>query len=140
MAIVKWTLFNELDPFERRIRRLFDESGLVTTTPFPPADVYETPEEYVVAIEVPGYEEKELAVELSDHTLAIKGERSQVADEKTKKFALQERLEQEFERRFTLPTTADTQHLEAVFAKGVLEVHAPKTIQTEPQKVAITTA
>jgi HSP20 family protein len=138
MAIVKWTLFNELDPFERRMQRLFGESGFVSQAPVPAADVYETPDEYVVALDVPGYEEKELAVELSDHTLAIKGHRSKATGEEKKEFALQERLDHEFERRFALPTAADTEHVKAIFAKGVLEVHTPKVVVSEPKKVAIT--
>jgi HSP20 family protein len=139
MAIVKWTLFNELDPFERRMQRLFGQPGFVPQAPVPAADVYETPDEYVVALDVPGYEEKELAVELSDHTLAIKGQRSHTTDEAKKEFALQERLEHQFERRFTLPMTADTEHVKARFTKGVLEVHTPKVVVSQPKNVAITT-
>ena len=138
MSMVKWTLFNELDPAERRMRRLFEQTGLAQAS-LPAADVYETPDEYVVAVDVPGYEEKELAVELSDRTLAIKGRRAKTSEEKMKEFALHERLEREFERRFMLPIGADTEHLKAVFKKGVLEVRAPKTGAIESKKVAITT-
>lgn len=138
MSMVKWTLFNELDPMERRMRRFFEQTGFAPP-PLPAADVYETPEEYVVSLDVPGYEEKELTVEVSDHTLAIKGQREKTSDEKRKEFALQERLEREFERRFTLPIVADTKHVKAVFSKGVLEVHMPKTTAGERKKVAITT-
>jgi HSP20 family protein len=139
MAIVKWSPFVELDAMERRMRRLFDWTGVgFTPALFPAADVYETDDEYVVELEVPGYEEKELTIEVSDHTLAIKGERATTKEETTKEFTPHARLEREFERRFILPVDADTDHLEAVFTKSVLEVHAPKT-KFEPKKVAITT-
>ena len=136
MPIVKWTLFNELDPVERRVRHLFEQAGLAPT-PLPAADVYETSDEYIVAVDVPGYEEQELAVELSDHTLAIKGRRAKTSDEKTKEFVLQERFERQFESRFTLPTGADANELKAVVTNGVLEVHAPKTGISESKKVAV---
>jgi HSP20 family protein len=136
MAIMKWTPFMELDSMERRMRRLFEEIGFAPVLA-PAADVYETDDEFVVELEVPGYEEKELSIEVSDHTLAIKGAREKVKDEKTKEFALHERLEREFERRFVLPTEADTEHLKAVFTKGVLEVHAQKLQAARPKKVAI---
>jgi HSP20 family protein len=136
MAIVKWTPFMELDSMERRMRRLFEEIGFAPALA-PAADIYETDDEFVVELEVPGYEEKELAIEITDHTLAVMGKREKTKEEKTKEFALHERLEREFERRFVLPAAADTEHLKAVFAKGVLEVHAPKLKAAQPKKVAI---
>jgi HSP20 family protein len=139
MTIVRWTPFMELDSMERRMRRWFEEFGF--SPPLAPAtDIYETDEEYVVELEVPGFEEKELKVEVFDHTLAVKGRREKTKEEKAKEFTLHERLEREFERRFVLPTEADTDHLKAVFVKGVLEVHAPKAKTATPKQVAITKA
>jgi HSP20 family protein len=137
MAITRWTPFTELDSMERRMRRLFEEIGFAPVLA-PAADVYETDDEFVVELEVPGYAEKELSIEVSDHTLAIKGERTKTKEEKTKEFALHERLEREFERRFILPGEADTDHVKAVFDNGVLEVHTPKLETTKPKKVTIT--
>ena len=138
MTIVKWTPFMELDPIERRMRRWLEEFGFAPLVA-PPTDIYETEREYVVELEVPGFDEKELTVEVFDHTLAIKGERAEAKEETTKEFALRERLASQFERRFVLPVEADTNKLKAVFAKGVLEVHAPKTPIAKPRKVTLTT-
>ena len=137
MAVVKRTPFTELDSMERRMRRIFEEIGFAPVLG-PAADVYETDDEFVVELEVPGYQEKELSIEVSDHTLAIKGSHIKAKDEKHKEFALRERLEREFERRFILPNEADTEHLKAVFSDGVLEVHAQKLEASRPKKVAIT--
>ena len=139
MTIVKWTPFTELDSMERRMRRLFEEIGFAPAL-VPAADAYETDDEFVVEVEVPGYEEKELSIQVSDHTLAVKGSHSRTTDEKQKEFALQERVEREFERRFVLPGEADTEHLKAVFGSGVLEVHAPKLPAAKPKQVAINKA
>ncbi len=136
MAIVKWTPFMELDSMERRMRRLFEEIGFVPTLA-PAADVYETDDEFVVELETPGYDEKELSIEVSDHTLAIKGAREKTTEVKRREFALHERLERGFERRFVLPREADTEHVKAVFTKGVLEVHAQKVPTAKPKKVEI---
>ena len=137
MAIVRWTPFTELDSMERRMRRIFEEIGFAPGLA-PAADVYETDDEYVVELEVPGYEEKELSIEVSDHTIAVKGLREKVKEEKTKEFTLHERLEREFERRFVLPREADTEQVKAVFSKGVLEVHAQKVPTAKAKHVAIT--
>jgi len=137
MTIVKWAPFSELDSMERRMRRLIEELGF-TSGPLPATDAYETTDEYVVELEVPGYDEKELTIEVTDHTLAVRGARAVTNEEQQKQFSLQERLERKFERRFVLPAEAETENLKAVFSKGVLAVHAPKTRTTTPRQVAIT--
>ena len=141
-TIVKWAPFTttELGAMERRMRRLLETTTGFAAAPLPPADVYETGDEYVVELEVPGYEEKELTVEVADHTLAIKGRRDAKKEEKPREFSLQERLEREFERRFVLPAEADTERVKASFAKGVLEVHTPRVRKVEPRPVTITHA
>ena len=136
MTLVRWNPFFELDSMERRMRRLLDEVG-VAPIPLPAADVYETEGEFIFELEVPGFEEKELSVEVSDHTLAVKGERTETKDENKKTFRLQERLSKSFERRFELPAEADTGKLAADFGKGVIKVHAPKTKVETPRKIAI---
>jgi HSP20 family protein len=139
-TIVRWSPFRELDSIEHGMRRMFSEFGFVPAV-VPAADVYETNEEFVVELEVPGFVERELGIEITDHTLVVKGERTEVKEEKEEKeIRLRERLEEKFERRFFLPTDADTEQLKATFTKGVLEVHAPKLPTSIPHQVEITKA
>jgi HSP20 family protein len=136
---VKQTVLPDFETMERRFRRMFEGlSFMPTLMPVTPAaDVYETPEEYVVEVEVPGYEERELGLEVSDHTLTLSGLRNETKDESDKTFRLHERLERTFERTFTLPPEIDSEHITAEFGKGVLKVHAPKLAVSSPRKVAI---
>jgi HSP20 family protein len=138
-TMTKWSPFHELDSMERQMRRVFEGIGFAPVL-LPAADIYETKDEFVMELEVPGYEEKELGIEVSDHTVTVKGARKEEKEEKEKSFHLRERLEREFERRFELPVEADTGHVRAKFAKGVLEVHAPKLAISKPKTVAITKA
>jgi HSP20 family protein len=132
-TMIKWAPFRELDVFDRRFRRLFEDFGLAPVVPA--ADVYETPEEFVVELEVPGYAEKELGIEVTDHLLTVKGERAETREQKEKAaFLLHERLERHFERRFELPVDADTDAVKAVFKQGVLEIRAPKAIEAKARK------
>lgn len=133
---LKWSPLRELDSMERRMRRMLDEVGF-TPVLLPAADVYETNDEYVVELEVPGFERQELGIEVSDHQLTVKGERKEAKEQKEKAFRLRERIEREFERRFELPPEADTEHVEAKFVRGVLEVHAPKLAISKPKKIEI---
>lgn len=136
MAITKWAPGQELDSIERRLRRVFEGAGLAPTL-LPAADVYETDEEFVVELEVPGYERKDLEVALADHTLVVKGELVQTTGEEEKTFHLHERLETAFERRFTIPPEVDLAHFDANFEKGVLKVKAPKLEAAAPKNIEI---
>ena len=137
MTIVRWAPLQDLDTIERRMRRMFDQ-GVVPA--WPAADVYEENGEFVYELEVPGYDEKELAVEVRDHMLTVKGEKVEKKEEKEKTFYLNERLARSFERRFELPADAVADKVVAKFDHGVLVVHAPKAAEAAPKKVAITTA
>jgi HSP20 family protein len=135
-TLVRWAPFVELDSMERRMRRMLGELGFAPTVA-PAADVYETKDEFVLELEVPGYAEKDLVLEVSDHVVTVKGERHAAKEETEKTFRLRERLEREFERRFELPHEVDTKRLEASFNAGVLEVHAPKLEAPKPHRVEI---
>ena len=119
------TPFGDIGAFERRMRRAFEDFGFARALG-PAADAYENEKEYVVELEVPGFDEKELDVSVSDHTLAVIGKRKAEKETKDKSLLLRERLEAEFERRFVLPGPADSKHVTADYAKGILTVHVPK--------------
>jgi HSP20 family molecular chaperone IbpA len=136
MQPTRWSSFPELEAMERRMRRFFDEIGPAPAR-LPAADVFETEGDYVFEFEVPGFEEKQLAIQVSDHTLAIKGERDESTEEKGKTFHLRERLATQFERRFELPPDVIGDKVFAEFDAGVLTVHAPKEKATEPRNVTI---
>jgi HSP20 family protein len=137
MALLeKWAPFGELDLIDRRMRRMFAGLGVVPAV-IPATDVYEADDELVLELEVPGFDEKDLAIEVIDHTLTVKGERSADTEVKDKTLRLQERLETSFERSFVLPTETDSEHLTATYGKGVLTLHVPKTAQATPRKIEI---
>ena len=138
-TLERWTPLRELDRMERRMRRLFEDRGLFAFEA-PATDVYETDTDYVVELEVPGFDRDELTVEVSDHTLVVRGEHEEEAEKAGRELLLHERLERRFERRFELPHEVDAEHVAAECAKGVLALHVPKagTI-AEPRHIEITT-
>jgi HSP20 family protein len=135
-TLVKWAPFSDLDTVERRMRRMLEDMG-VASARLPASDVLETDKELIVKLDAPGFDEKELSVEVSDRTLVVKGEKSEVKEEKDATFYLRERMENRFERTFALPTEADVTHVGATFEKGVLAVHVPKTARVTPRKIDI---
>jgi HSP20 family protein len=135
-TLVKWAPFGDLDLVDRRMRQMFEDLG-VTGTRLPTSDVMETPKELIVKLDVPGFDEKQLSLEVSDHTLAVRGERSEEPDETDAHLFVRERLDARFERIFVLPAEVDTSKIEATLKKGVLEVRVPKTEQVTPRKIEI---
>jgi HSP20 family protein len=134
--VAGWMPFRELDALERRARRTLEGIGLVSAL-LPAADVYETANEFVVELEVPGFDENELSIEISDHSLRVTGERTEKKGEVVKTFRSRGRIEHRFERRFELPANAETEQVRAVFENGVLVVRAPKRQPGEPRTVQI---
>ena len=131
-AVVKWDPFTELERNWRRLGMPWMPGGALPAT-----DIYETENEYVIELEVPGYAEKELTIEVSDHMLTVKGEHEAVSEESEKTYRLHERVEMEFVRRFELPAVVDTEKMIATFKEGVLELHSPKVSASVPKKIPV---
>ena len=85
-TLVRWSPFQELDAMERRMRRIFGDIGLVPAT-LPATDVYETEKEFVLEIEAPGFEEKELTIGKNDEL--TKKKTKQQGDLDAEKLALE---------------------------------------------------
>jgi HSP20 family protein len=136
-TLVRWAPFRDFDVIDRRMRRMLEDFG-VAPAQLPAADLYETEGELIVELEVPGFDEKELALEVTDHTLTVTGDRVEAKEEKEKTFHLHERLERHFERSFTLPPDADLDAMKATFETGVLKVRVPKIEAAKPRSIEIT--
>jgi HSP20 family protein len=105
----------------------------------PRIDVSESDNELKIEAELPGVEEKDLEIVLSDGRLTIKGEKKQEKEEKKKDYHLVERSYGSFARSIGLPFAADPDKVKASFAKGVLTVTVPKPaeIKAKEKKIPI---
>jgi HSP20 family protein len=133
-VLERWTPFRDLELMDQRMRRLFPALLPPVT---PATDITESKDEFVFELEVPGYEEKELDVEVGDHMLTVAGRREVEKESTDKEVRLHERLESVFERSFQLPPDTDPAHLKASYGKGILTLRVPKTSRPKPLKVPI---
>jgi HSP20 family protein len=92
----------------------------------PRVDVSETEDGYTVTAELPGLDEKDVQVELSDGMLTLRGEKKIEKEDRSKGYHLMERHYGSFQRAFRLPDTINEEKVSASFEKGVLKVVAPK--------------
>ncbi|WP_157016687.1 MULTISPECIES: Hsp20/alpha crystallin family protein [Phyllobacteriaceae] len=97
----------------------------------PAMDLVEKEKEYEITAELPGIDEKNVEIKLSNHTLTIKGEKKEEKEEKEKDYYLSERRYGSFQRSFRVPDGVDADRIEATFTKGVLTVRLPKTAQAQ---------
>jgi HSP20 family protein len=100
----------------------------------PAVDVTEDDTVYKIEAELPGLDEKDVEVTVSDGRLVLKGEKRQEKEEKGKNTYVCERSYGSFQRAFSLPDGVDRNKITADFSKGVLTVTLPKTAETQKQQ------
>jgi len=145
MAITRWDPFREVVSLQNRVNSLFhnlNEGDLpLTTASFVPAvDIYEDADKLVLKLEVPGIDEKDLDVRIEDNTLTVKGERKFEAEEKEQNFHRIERSYGSFFRAFTLPSTVETDKVQANYNAGVLKLELKKKPEAQPKQIKINVA
>jgi HSP20 family protein len=104
---------------------LFGREG-ATAALLPELDVREGTNSIAIEVELPGVEEKDISVTLTNGVLTIKGEKKQEKQEKSENYHVTERSFGSFQRSLRLPEVVDDTKVEAKFDKGVLKVTAAK--------------
>jgi HSP20 family protein len=105
-------------------------------------EVGEDDKAYTVTAELPGLDQKDIEVALTDDSITIKGEKKEEKEEKKKDYYLSERSYGSFQRSFTLPADVDHDKIAAQMNKGVLTVTMPKSpeAQKKSRKLEIKTS
>jgi HSP20 family protein len=120
--------------FERPMGRWHTLSG---PSAFPPVNVFEGSDGYVVKIEVPGLSPEDIAIETQGTTLRVRGSRKPPEVERGS-FHRRERWSGEFNRAVELPEEADPARAEASYDKGILVIHVPRRAEAARRRIAIT--
>jgi HSP20 family protein len=120
------------------LRRMFDlEPSWRPTTSFsvsaPPIDISEDEKVYKISAELPGLDAQEVDVSVAGDMLVLKGEKRQESEQKDKNYFFSERSYGAFQRSFALPSSVDRDKIAAEFAKGVLTITLPKTVEAQKQ-------
>jgi HSP20 family protein len=130
-----------LDAFYRDFDRLFENFWRGFDLPIfgydapwammPRMDVTEDEHWFHVKVELPGMNEKDVEILLSDNVLTIKGEKKMETEEVEKPYAYMERSYGSFCRRIPLDVEVVTDKIAATFDKGVLTIDLPKTAEAK---------
>jgi HSP20 family protein len=130
----------------REIDRLFEDftrswPAFGSTSELTPSmDVTETDKEIEVTAELPGLQEKDVQINVSDNILTIKGEKKAEKEEKDKNYRVFERSYGSFYRSMELPAGVNADAIQANLSNGVLKISVPKPTPAEVKKVEIKSA
>lgn len=147
-TLTKSTSQSPIESIKRQMDRFFDDLSPFTiqnnNDPFaaldvmsPDTDMMETDKEYIVAIDLPGFQKKDIEINYQDNRLIIKGSRKEEKKEEKPDYLHRERYFGEFLRTVTMPTKIKEEKIAASFKDGVLTVKAPKVEVSKPKVVSI---
>jgi HSP20 family protein len=133
-----WTSFSTL---RREMDELFDRFGTFTPAlaareAFPPVNLYETEDAYVLTAEVPGLAPGDLEISLEGSTVTLRGERKPPSEEGASVHR-SERPAGGFRRAIDLPIPIDADKVEAVHRHGVLTLRLPKAPEHRPRQIQV---
>ena len=146
MNLVKWNPWREMELFHRPFKSMLDESLFPTSwlngesglgVWDPAVDIYDDNDKIVIKAELPGMEKKDIDVDLKDHVLTLKGERTYENEEKNGGYYHRERAFGKFQRSFRLPVDSEPDKIKADFKDGILTIEVPKPEEEKPKKITV---
>lgn len=142
MTLVRYQPNSLLQQFNNEINRMFlrdeaDPASLADGRWSPAVNVRETEQSWQIEAEVPGIDPEDIEVTLDKGVLRLAGERQAANDENDGSLRHAERTYGRFERRFTLPDSADGDRIEARADHGVLRLTISKKAVSQPQRIEV---
>lgn len=141
---VPWSPWNGLlDEFQRETHSALrtvasgyrDARGV-----YPPVNLQETEEGYVLTAEIPGIAPENIDVSIEGSTVTLSGERKiEYAAGEGTAVHRRERQSGNFRRGFELPTEIDLDAAKATHKNGVLTLRLPKSQASKPRQIKIET-
>jgi len=114
--------------------------GAPSTGLYPPVNVFDAGEAFVVKAELPGVDAEKVEVNVEEDTLTLRGERSFSEPNREAAFHRRERGAGQFRRVVRLPGRTAGDEAKAEYRNGVLTITIPKAKETRPRRVQIQAA
>jgi len=139
-------LENALGGFDRYLDSFFGDNFLTPSdrifSRMPSVDVRETEKAYILEAELPGFDEKDIAIRLDGYNLTIESKKEEEKNEEKKdgkegNYLIQERRTSSFCRSFKLPENADPEGISASFKNGVLSLEITKRAEAQTKVIQI---
>ena len=140
------TIQNALSDFDRYFESFFGDSLMAPAArmlnQLPAVDIRETENAYVLDMELPGYDEKNIEVHVDGSSLTIASKQEEARDAKKEEenqgtYVLRERRVRSFSRSFKLPENADPESVSAAFKNGILNLQIKKRAEAQKRTIQI---
>ncbi len=119
--------------------RPFGAMGAAGLFGMPPADLQETDQAHILALELPGLNKDDVDIAIDGDLITVSGHKAEETQDASAAFRVSERRFGRFERSFPLPPDVDRQAIEAQFRDGVLKIVLPRdqAVSNRRAKIAI---
>lgn len=132
--------FDLLNDFDRIVESFLRPTSASTVNFQPSCDIHEGKDHYMVTFDMPGVKKEDINIEVEGTNLVISGERRRELRSKEGDAPIyHERSYGKFQRTFVIPTSINTEKIEAHYENGVLSVALPKLESAKPKAIPIQT-
>jgi len=123
-------VFKEMQDIMTEMEREFNAMRKEYTQDYkmPLVDIYETDEELVLLIELPGVKKEDIVLNVSSNAIEVSAELTEEKEEKVKRYHKKERIIRRYYRNITLPVKVSTEDVRAKYENGMLVVRLKKEI------------
>lgn len=132
-----WQVLNDLNTILESGLRSKDDSNVESSRWMPAVDIKEEADKFILAVDIPGVNPNDVEISMENNVLTVKGSREEIIDESKQGYHRIERIKGSFHRRFTLPDTADSEHVTAKSKHGVLEIVIGKKKAMQARKITV---
>jgi len=141
MELVRWQPFEGLSNINDLFEDAYGRSRHFHTAPtgvwYPPVDILESKDSYLIRAELPGMKKEDFHLELEDGTLTLSGERKFEEPTNGDGYHRIERLAGKFSRSFHIPQAVKHDGIKATYRDGILEVYVPKAEEAKPRQITV---
>jgi HSP20 family protein len=123
--------------FELPVWSGFGRSGQLFSGWSPALDLYQSNDNVIAVVELPGMRKEDIEISLHDGTLTISGERRRENSSNDEKAERTERYIGTFRRSIALPTRVDANQVSATYRDGILTVTLPKAEEVKPKQIQV---
>ena len=141
--LTRWEPMREMMTLREAMDRLFDDAF---TRPLnakeggwasPAVDMYQTDDEVVVRVALPGFKADEVQINVTGDVLHLRGEMRQQEEKKERAWHIREQRWGSFERSIALPTEVTADQAAADFENGILTITLPKAEEVKPKTISV---
>ncbi|MCH8325542.1 MAG: Hsp20/alpha crystallin family protein [Bacteroidetes bacterium] len=145
MTLIKWNPTSDLFNLEKEFNKMFnkfgisraDEDAYENAVWSPLADISEDDDKYVIKLDLPGIDKKDVKLSFIDGQITISGEKKQENKEKNTKYHKVERMFGKYYRSFLFPAEIKEDKIDAQFKNGQLTITIPKADEVKPKEIEI---